>query len=68
MIADKTTKAIIPIHSARLETTSVKTILITLRFKHTVSDAALGYFRSGTVHQDGGLFTDIKDYLSVEKV
>ncbi|CAE6439590.1 unnamed protein product [Rhizoctonia solani] len=67
LIADKTAKAMIPIHSARLETTSVKTILITLKFKHTMSDAALGFFRSGTVHQDGDLFTDIKDYLSVEK-
>ncbi|CAE6456570.1 unnamed protein product [Rhizoctonia solani] len=67
LIADKTAKATIPVHSARLETTSVKTILITLKFKHTVSDAKLGFFRSGTVHQDGDLFTDIKDYLSVEK-
>ncbi|KEP54062.1 hypothetical protein V565_022230 [Rhizoctonia solani 123E] len=53
LIADKTTKAIIPIHSTRLETTSVKTVLITLRLKHTMSDATLRFFRSGTVHQDG---------------
>ncbi|KDN40203.1 hypothetical protein RSAG8_08266, partial [Rhizoctonia solani AG-8 WAC10335] len=67
LIADKTAKSIIPIHSARLETTSVKIILITLKFKHTMSDAALGFFRSGTVHQDGDLFADLKDYLSIEK-
>ncbi|KAG9127802.1 hypothetical protein FRC07_008994 [Ceratobasidium sp. 392] len=67
LIADKTVKAIIPVYSARLETTSVKTILITLKYKHTVSDAALGFFRSGTVHADGDLFSDVKDYLSVEK-
>ncbi|KAG8743190.1 hypothetical protein FRC10_000261 [Ceratobasidium sp. 414] len=68
LIADKTAKAIIPVHSARLETTSVKTILITLKYKHTMSDAALGFFRSGTVHADGDLFSSVKDYLSVEKV
>ncbi|CAE6406193.1 unnamed protein product [Rhizoctonia solani] len=67
LIADKTAKAIIPIHSARLETTSIKTILITLRFKHTMSDAALGFFRSGTIHENGDLFSNIKDYLNVEK-
>ncbi|KAG8716499.1 hypothetical protein FRC08_009408 [Ceratobasidium sp. 394] len=67
LIADKAVKAIIPVHSARLETTSVKTILITLKYKHTMSDAALGFFRSGTVHADGDLFSDVKDYLSVEK-
>lgn len=67
LIADKAVKAIIPVHSARLETTSVKTILITLKYKHTMSDAALGFFRSSTVHKDDDLFTDVKDYLSVEK-
>jgi len=39
-------KAIVPIHSARLETTSVKNILITLKYKHTVDDASLGFYRS----------------------
>lgn len=68
LIADKAAKAIIPIHSARLETTAVKTILITMKYKHTMSDAALGFFRSGAVHQDGDLFTNVKDYISVEKV
>ncbi|CAE7144225.1 unnamed protein product [Rhizoctonia solani] len=32
-----------------------------------MSDAALGFFRSGTVHQDGDLFANIKYYLNVEK-
>jgi hypothetical protein len=68
LIADKTAKAIVPLYSARLETTSVKTILITLKYKHTMSDAALGFFRSGTVHADGDLFANVKDYISVEKV
>lgn len=38
--------SIIPIHSKRLETTSVKTLLITLKYKHTIEDAALGFYRS----------------------
>lgn len=58
----------VPIYSARLATTSVKTILITLKYKHTMSDAALGFFRSGAVHEDGDLFANVKDYISVEKV
>ncbi|KAH7345648.1 hypothetical protein B0J17DRAFT_713205 [Rhizoctonia solani] len=67
LIADKTAKAIIPAHFARLETISVKKILIALKFKHTMPDAALGFFRSGSVHQDADLFTNIKDHFSVEK-
>jgi hypothetical protein len=38
--------AVIPIHSKRLETTSVKTLLITLKYKHTIEDASLGFYRS----------------------
>lgn len=33
-----------------------------------MTDAALGFFRSGSVHKDSDLFTNLKDYLSVEKV
>jgi hypothetical protein len=36
----------IPIHSKVLETTSVKTMTITLKYKHTHEDATLGFFRS----------------------
>lgn len=43
-------KSMIPIHSKKLETTSVKTILITLKFKHTFEDASLGFYRS-SVHK-----------------
>jgi hypothetical protein len=35
-----------PLHSQRLETTSVKSLLITLKYKHIIEDAALGFFRS----------------------
>lgn len=36
----------IPLHSKRLETTGVKTLLITLKYKHTIEDASLGFYRS----------------------
>ena len=39
-------KKIVPIHSGRLETTGVKVLLVTLKYKHTMSDAALGFYRS----------------------
>ncbi|KAJ8472567.1 hypothetical protein ONZ45_g16608 [Pleurotus djamor] len=66
LVFDKTLKHAIPIHSDKLETTAVKTLLITLKFKHTTEDAALGFYRS-SVHQDSSLFASVKDYLSVEK-
>ncbi|KIY70863.1 hypothetical protein CYLTODRAFT_391427 [Cylindrobasidium torrendii FP15055 ss-10] len=66
LVFDKTAKAIIPTHSKRLETTSVKELTITLKFHHTIDDAALGFFRS-SIHQDSSLFSSVKDYLSVEK-
>ncbi|KAJ6486785.1 hypothetical protein C8R45DRAFT_869405 [Mycena sanguinolenta] len=59
-------KAIIPIHSKRLETTAIKEIQITLKFKITMTDAALGFYRS-SVHKDNSLFAVVKDYLAVEK-
>ncbi|CAK5272136.1 unnamed protein product [Mycena citricolor] len=59
-------KKIIPIHSKRLETTGVKELLITLKYKMTMTDAALGYFRS-SVHKDNSLFSTVKDYLAIEK-
>lgn len=46
LVFDKTANALIPIHSSRLETTGMKTMLITLKYKHIVEDAALGFFRS----------------------
>jgi hypothetical protein len=45
LIFDKPFK-LVPIHSRRLETTGIKTLTITLQFKITVEDAALGFFRS----------------------
>ncbi|KAF8882168.1 hypothetical protein CPB84DRAFT_1791095 [Gymnopilus junonius] len=56
----------VPIHSNRLETTGVKVLLVTLKYKHTMSDAALGFFRS-SMHSDTSLFAAVKDYLAVEK-
>ena len=46
LVFDKTSNLLIPIHSARLQTTGVKMLLITLKYKHVVEDAALGFFRS----------------------
>jgi len=66
LIFDKTANALIPIHSSRLQTTGVKTMLITLKYKHIVEDAALGFFRS-SMHQDTSLFATVMDYLAVEK-
>jgi hypothetical protein len=41
---------VLPIHSERLQTTGVKVLLITLKYKHVVTDAALGFYRS-SVHK-----------------
>ncbi|KAK7033664.1 hypothetical protein VNI00_012664 [Paramarasmius palmivorus] len=45
-------KHVIPIHSSRLETTHVKVVVITLKFKATMEDAKLGFYRS-SVHKIG---------------
>ncbi|KZT64084.1 hypothetical protein DAEQUDRAFT_679222 [Daedalea quercina L-15889] len=66
LVFDKAANALIPIHSARLQTTGAKAMLITLKYKHIVEDAALGFFRS-SMHQDTSLFAAVKDYLAVEK-
>jgi hypothetical protein len=46
LLIEKPIKHAIPIHSKRLETTGIKELTITLKFKHTVEDAALGFYRS----------------------
>ncbi|KAK0204030.1 hypothetical protein DFS33DRAFT_1336258 [Desarmillaria ectypa] len=66
LVIDKAVKHIIPTHSKMLETTNVKVILITLKFKQTMEDATLGFFRS-SVHKDPSLFSSVMDYFSVEK-
>ncbi len=45
LVIDKTVKHMIPTHSKMLETTNVKVILITLKFKQTMENAALGFFQ-----------------------
>lgn len=50
LVIDKTIKHMIPIHSKRLETTGIKELLITLKYKHTIEDAALGFYR-GSLHK-----------------
>ncbi|KAF7323804.1 hypothetical protein MKEN_00601500 [Mycena kentingensis (nom. inval.)] len=66
LVISKPLKALIPIHESRLETTAVKVLTITLKFKSTMSDAALGFFRS-SIHKESSLFSSVKDYLAVEK-
>lgn len=65
-LIDKPLNKIIPVHEANLTTTGVKTLTITLKYKHTVEDAKLGFFRSST-HADPSLFANVSDYLAVEK-
>ncbi|KAF8511568.1 hypothetical protein BU17DRAFT_97135 [Hysterangium stoloniferum] len=59
-------KKLIPSNDRRLTTTAIKSLTITLKYKHTTSDAALGFFRSSQ-HTDPSLFSSIKDYLAIEK-
>ncbi|TFY79668.1 hypothetical protein EWM64_g4345 [Hericium alpestre] len=66
LVFEKPLKAVTPAYDKMLETTSVKTILITLKYKHTREDASLGFFRS-SLHKDNSLFSTVKDYLAVEK-
>ncbi|KAK7683156.1 hypothetical protein QCA50_013829 [Cerrena zonata] len=66
LVFDKPLNAVIPIHSKRLETTGVKTMLITLKYKHIIEDASLGFFRS-SIHQDVSLFSNVLGYFSIEK-
>ncbi|KAH7400329.1 hypothetical protein BKA64DRAFT_671616 [Cadophora sp. MPI-SDFR-AT-0126] len=65
-LIDKPLNKIIPVHEANLTTSAVKTLTITLKYKHTVEDANLGFFRSST-HADPSLFASVGDYLAVEK-
>ncbi|KAF8189969.1 hypothetical protein K438DRAFT_1832417 [Mycena galopus ATCC 62051] len=66
LLIESPMKAIIPIYSKRLETTAIKEIMITLKFKITMMDAQLGFYRS-SVHKDNSLFASVKNYLAVEK-
>lgn len=42
----------IPIYSSRLQTTAVKVLVATIQYKHTMTDAELGYFRSTLQHKE----------------
>ncbi|KAH9852468.1 hypothetical protein C2E23DRAFT_182495 [Lenzites betulinus] len=66
LVIDGVIKKVVPIHSRRLETTGVKTMTITLKYKHVPEDASLGFYRSG-LHKDNSLFASVMDYLAVEK-
>lgn len=66
LLIDKPANLLIPIHSNKLETTDVKKILITLQFKHILTDASLGYYRAPTAGEPT-LFSNVKEYLSIDK-
>ncbi|KAG8757978.1 hypothetical protein FRC14_001047 [Serendipita sp. 396] len=68
LLISKPTDLLIPKHSGKLETTDIKKLLITLVFKHILTDASLGYFRAPEPdHSEGTLFSNVKEYLSIEK-
>lgn len=50
LVFKKPIDKLVPVHSSRLETTSVKVLGITLKYKHTMEDAALGFYRSA-IHE-----------------
>jgi hypothetical protein len=50
LVFSKPLNKLIPIHSDRLETTGVKELTITLKFKLALEDAALGFYR-GSLHR-----------------
>jgi hypothetical protein len=65
---DKPADLLIPTYAKKLETTEVKKILITLQFKHILTDASLGYYRGPTPGgAEPSLFSSVKEYLSIEK-
>ncbi|KAG8908712.1 hypothetical protein FRC00_010996 [Tulasnella sp. 408] len=66
LLVDKPLDILIGNHAHVLTTTSVKTLLITLKYKHIIDDAALGFFRS-PVHSDPSMFSNVADYFAVEK-
>ncbi|KAF8511569.1 hypothetical protein BU17DRAFT_97136 [Hysterangium stoloniferum] len=57
---------LIPSNDRRLTTTAIKSLTMSLEYKHTMSDAALGFFPS-LHHTDPSLLSSIKDYFVVEK-
>jgi hypothetical protein len=66
LFIDKLLRKIIPAADASLATCSVKILTITLKYKHTVEDAQLGFFRSAS-HADASLFASVSGYLGMER-
>ncbi|KAG8792269.1 hypothetical protein FRC17_008619, partial [Serendipita sp. 399] len=68
LLINKPTDLLIPKHSGKLETTQIKKLLITLVFKHILTDASLGWYRAPAPdNTETTLFSNVKDYLSIEK-
>lgn len=49
LVFSKPLGKLLPLHDERLETTAIKELTITLKYKMTTEDAQLGFFRS-SVH------------------
>ncbi|KAG9035504.1 hypothetical protein FRB95_011210 [Tulasnella sp. JGI-2019a] len=65
LVVEKPIELMLPRHSKKLITTSVKTLVITVKYKHIVDDAALGYFRSPE-HKDSSMISNVADYFKIE--
>jgi hypothetical protein len=68
LVFDHTAKKLIPIHSERLETHAIKVLLITLSYKHTMGDAALGFYRSSLHKWVEPTFRNIKCHAECHKL
>lgn len=66
MLIGESIERIIPKPVGQLEAPGIKRMLIMLKYKHQMTDAQLGFFRS-SIHRDSGFFADVKDYLAIEK-
>jgi len=59
---------ILPENDKRLKTTQVKEMVITLKYKHRIEDAALGFFKSSVGARGApSLFGKVVDYIAIEK-
>lgn len=65
-LVSKPIDKVLPMHSSRFETTAIKKLMITLKYKHILIDASVGFFRASS-HSDPSLFSSVKDYMDIEK-
>ena len=68
LVIDGAIKKIVPIHSSRLETTGVKTMTITLKYKHVPEDASLGFYCSGVTATPVYRYSSHYDVFSIANI